>query len=246
MNLVKYAIHIYTKKINKKVDIFLSTFFYIFLFFFLKLDIFNHIIIYKKFVLGGIKMKQTINETIMSIMGKPYILNKVFVKGILEHRKNTIRTIYNPGEFQIGDILCIKENWCCTAIRDGNGKIILGTEEFHYEADGYSLQLRHNYNQKLNKKSRFVVNWKPAETMPLQATRLFLKVTDIEVQNIQEMKHSDYFFEGISIIGQNKSLEEVYRKLWNGEKQREKDRLYWEYNPVVYVLHFDVSHNNPF
>ena len=86
--------------------------------------------------------------------------------------------------FQIGDILYVRETWC-------KGSLNYGEEQYYYRADN---KIPH-------------CQWNPSVHMPKEAARIFLRVTDVRVERLQ-----DSFFAGgatiLSIINEGVKVDE--------------------------------------
>lgn len=146
--------------------------------------------------------------------GKPILFSTPMIKEILKGRKTQTRRIIKPksknacgfyvthrqsdnaftGVYdydenesmfdnphtppcEIGDTLWVRETWCNRMAWDGGNKII-------YKADiEDSLQHMHK--------------WKPSIHMPRSAARLFLKVTDVRVEQLRDITEDGAKAEGI-------------------------------------------------
>lgn len=108
-----------------------------------------------------------------------------------------------------------------------------------------------------------VTKWKPSIYMPKDAARIWLKVTDVRVERLQEMKPVDVIKEGayldcwdcLNTYGESGSqccygteeqcsqCDEVmmeWEKLWNSTiKKSDIDRYGWDANPYVWVIEFE-------
>ena len=108
-----------------------------------------------------------------------------------------------------------------------------------------------------------VTKWKPSIHMPKEAARIWLKVTDVRVERLQEMKPVDVIKEGaypdcwdcLNTYGESGSqccygteeqcsqCDEVmmeWEKLWNSTiKKTDLDSYGWEANQWVWVIEFE-------
>ena len=72
---------------------------------------------------------------------------------------------YRP-PYRPGDILYVRETWAVWSRTEGTAP------EIHYKADGEVLP---------------DVKWRPSIHMPREAARIFLRVTDVRVERLQEI-----------------------------------------------------------
>jgi hypothetical protein len=91
----------------------------------------------------------------------------------------------------------------------------------------------------------FGYTWKPSIHMPKEAARIFLRVTDVRVDRLQDIDKfwSDYDNEGmrnpkyenISI-----AMQEKFISIWDSTIQKsDLDRFGWDANPWVWVIEFE-------
>lgn len=78
--------------------------------------------------------------------------------------------------------------------------------------------------------------WKPSIYMPKRCARIWLEITDVRVERVQEINNEDCMKEGIK-IQQSTSRLSVFVDLW--------DSIYknWSSNPWVWVIEFKVVKN---
>lgn len=138
--------------------------------------------------------------------------------------------------YQVGDILYVRETWTNTFLSNGIG--------FAYKADGDPPKAKRWGNLKQGKAEV----WIPSIHMPKSAARIFLKVTDIKVQKLQDITEDEAQQEGIIekfsyddytqkiIHSSNDNYKYGFAKAW-------RDCGYewsytWEGNPWVFVISF--------
>lgn len=103
-----------------------------------------------------------------------------------------------------------------------------------------------------------VTKWKPSIHMPKEAARIWLKVTDMRVERLQDITPKDaenegvgnLFYEDIGYSEKNYGTEvdpeygiakEQFSWLWDSTiKKSDLDRYGWEANPYVWVIEFEV------
>ena len=200
---------------------------------------------------------------------KPILFNTEMVKAILEGRKTVTRRVakgviefdkghYNAlkrGEwsgaipkttllkeyapFKVNDVLYVRETWHKYTKRVGQGEGCHLQEFYGYKA---SIANSEDANEK----------WKPSIHMPKEAARLFLRVTDVRVERLQDMTNKDCHKEGINIATDSVTDGETLKKhhdfslerfatLWDSTIKTDQLKLYgWEANPFVWVIEFEV------
>lgn len=132
-----------------------------------------------------------------------------------------------------GDILYVRETWC--SAYDG--------EKFFYLADKLT-----------NREERSLLNyddvkWHPSIHMPKEAARIWLKVTEVRMERLQDITEDGAKEEGANCKnGKNVGLEEKMRRtaierfaeIWNSTiKKSDTDRYGWSVNPWVWVIEFE-------
>lgn len=183
---------------------------------------------------------------------KPILFNTEMVRAILEGRKTVTRRAVKPQPesrptpmkkdscwpgcfaiqgtakvirppYQPGDTLWVRETWA---------KSMAGT--FMYQADDKAIM---------------VERWRPSIHMPREAARLFLRVTGVRVELLQDIDDDGAKAEGANYQdGKNVGWEEKMRRtaidrfaeIWdNTIKLADRLRYGWEANPWVWVIEFE-------
>lgn len=174
----------------------------------------------------------------------PILFNMEMVRAILDGRKSCTRRIIKPqpqGYFEVseeplhiydtdgkqgkitppyqpGDILYVRETWK----QAPNG--------YYYYEDWQRDDIAD------------ITKWKPSIHMPKEATRIWLKVTDVRVERLQDMGKMDAVKEGIDTrlcINLKHALAK-FKKLWNSTiKKSDLDCYGWNANPWVWVIEFE-------
>lgn len=149
---------------------------------------------------------------------------------------------YAKPPYQPGDILYVRETWK----KAPNG--------YYYYEDWQRNDIAD------------VTKWKPSIHMPKEAARIWLKVTDVRVERLQEIDEDGVWNEGfrftppcltrVSADGHTCDLDgpctshikycdmtmgELFgRELWNSTiKKSDLDRYGWDANPYVWVISFE-------
>jgi hypothetical protein len=139
--------------------------------------------------------------------------------------------------YQIDDILYVRETWMnpceeCTCI-DCNGCI--------YGA-GYRYKVDYRIKDDIEK-------WRPSIHMPKEAARIWLKVTNVRVERLQDITDDQAKAEGANCKdGKNIGIEEKmsrtaidrFKEIWDSTiKKSDIDRYGWDANPWVWVIEFE-------
>ncbi len=156
-----------------------------------------------------------------------------------------IKGTYNP-PYQPGDILYVRETWGWEPCWDCG----LDTEEY-----GCPYEYERMYNRKKREYGCYcykasmeegeelsVDTWHPSIHMPKEAARIWLKVTNVRVERLQQMWASDVSKEGLQFNKPHTADEMLmeFAKLWNSTlRKSDLDRYGWDANPWVWVIEFE-------
>lgn len=132
-----------------------------------------------------------------------------------------IMTAYKE-PYQPGDILYVRETWK----KAPNG--------YYYYEDWQRNDIAD------------VTKWKPSIYMPKEAARIWLKVTDVRVERLQDITIDEIRKEGLEprFNVKDKFSDGIARgrflELWNSTiKKSDLDRYGWDANPYVFVIEFE-------
>ena len=173
------------------------------------------------------------------------------IPALLDGRKKCMRRIMKPqptGEYartfseiamyQPGDILYVRETWHKYIKRVGKGESCHLAEFYGYKA---SIANSEDANEP----------WKSPVCMPKEAARIWLKVTNVRVERLQEITVDGCHREGINIetsaVTDGETLNrkhdfslEKFETLWDSTvKKSDIDRYGWDANPYVWVISFE-------
>lgn len=160
-----------------------------------------------------------------------------------------------------GDILYVRETW---------------TEEcgkYYYRADydsdyldpcetlsgGYPASCRNHPGCDGCMATSTRIHWHPSIHMPKEAARIWLKVTDVKVERLQDITEEQACMEGTDPwdevcyenngwhptfsdpdSGGDPNMVDGFHKLWNSTiKKSDLDRYGWDANPWVWVIEFE-------
>lgn len=182
---------------------------------------------------------------------KPIFITSDLIPALLDGRKTCMRRIMKPqptGEYartfseiamyQPGDILYVRETWHKYIKRVGKGESCHLAEFYGYKA---SIANSEDANEP----------WKSPVCMPKEAARIWLKVTNVRVERLQEITVDGCHREGINIetsaVTDGETLNrkhdfslEKFETLWDSTvKKSDIDRYGWDANPWVFVYEFE-------
>lgn len=128
-----------------------------------------------------------------------------------------------------GDILYVRETW--------NRVKLAGESEWHYE-------YRASCENPAYFSDGFFSEWRPSIHMPKKAARLFLRVTGVRVERLQNMTAEDSLKEGVKLhlnnILRGESTLKPFAQAWDSTiKPADRDRYGWDANPWVWVIEFE-------
>lgn len=131
-------------------------------------------------------------------------------------------------KYYIGDIIWVRETW------QNHGRPDISESPFIYRADKPDSIAK-------------ILPWKPSLFMPKEACRLFLQITSVKVERLQEITNEQALKEGVKVIEKDEAyfdyLEQAgsyatprgsFSSLWckiNGQAS-------WDANPYVWVIGF--------
>ena len=131
---------------------------------------------------------------------------------------------WNP-PYHTDDILYVRETWS-EGYEDGT---------YIYRADDKLADL-----PTFKESSKLIYH--PSIHMPKEAARIWLKVTDVRVERLQDMWASDVSKEGL-LFNKPTTVDEMllaFAKLWNSTiKKSDIDSYGWNANPWVWVIEFE-------
>ena len=123
--------------------------------------------------------------------------------------------------YQVGDVLYIRETWMPETEQGipTGGYIYKAVSQVYPDGD---TPLR----------------WRPSIHMPYVAARLFLRLTDVRVERLQDINEADAYLEGMD--DQNGERVCHFERLWNKINGKRCGGSYaWEKNPWVWVYTFE-------
>lgn len=194
---------------------------------------------------------------------KPILFNTEMVRAILEDRKTVTRRcvkheinvfekngetlvydhrflfdfvldayIKSQARYKKGDVLYVRETW---GDYDGEASYYLYKADYTEGQKGFWFEKEHIHWVELPK-------WKPSIHMPKEAARIFLRVTDVKIERLQDITLSDVLKEGLEIEKYvSTPLMKKFSNLWDTTVDKKEINQYgWDANPYVWVYYFEV------
>lgn len=194
---------------------------------------------------------------------KPILFNTEMVRAILDGRKSCTRRIvkgFIPNDAVWGYTAftpkgCIS---CRGTFADGYGEkffklpcepsdILYVRETWYKGLERYMYRADYSDTEKFYRDGKEIeMKWHPSIHMPKEAARIWLKVTDVRVERLQEINGDDALAEGVDkYIHANGTLNEdqtitSFIGIWNSTiKKSDLDQHGWDVNPWVWVIEFE-------
>lgn len=196
---------------------------------------------------------------------KPILFNTEMVRAILDGRKTCTRRVVKPTPkyFEVnenpvyiydaepamgriyppcqpGDVLYVRETWGIYT------ESWLDADYFMYKADYPANAATYTHQDGT---ICDLPRWRPSIHMPKEAARIWLKVTDVKVERLQEINEDEAKAEGANWKnGKNVGVEEKMRRtaverfseIWDSTiKKSDLDRYGWQANPWVWAISFE-------
>lgn len=132
-----------------------------------------------------------------------------------------------------GDILWVRETFQVNYLSN-----IIGSGRVRYKADeAYQDFSFAPERYEIMRRAQRKPGWRPNENMPREAARIFLRVTDVRVERLQDISYAETFDEGLSDY--NAGILS-FSRLWNKTvKPADRPTYGWEANPLVWVIQFE-------
>lgn len=201
------------------------------------------------------------------MMVKPILFNTEMVRAILDRRKSCTRRLVKPQPDE-------KHTYPLGFVTDSTEKKEVGCFGFGIDEYGGSVQYAkppYQPGDTLYVRETFIqaaahifwykaddnswisegLHWKPSIHMPKEAARIWLKVTDVRVERLQDITVDGCHREGINIetsaVTDGETLNrkhdfslEKFETLWDSTiKNSDLDRYGWNANPWVWVIEFE-------
>lgn len=196
------------------------------------------------------------------------LFNTDMVRALLDGRKTVTRRVIKPqpqGYFEVneeplyiydtdfrqgkilppfkpGDILYVRETWA------RHPKMKKYYYRANSECNGHSTEwgcpeaYDRTENCNLCEWLDGYIKWHPSIHMPKEAARIWLKVTDVRVERLQEITEGQAQKEGVvnNVAVKVSSYIYWFQRLWNSTiKKSDLGRYGWEANPWIWAIEFE-------
>ena len=150
--------------------------------------------------------------------------------------------------YQPGDLLYVRETWGISNL-DDESKMAYIVYRASEEQKNEGCREVHLPDEKFEKMYESMAEsepeWRPSIHMPKEAARIWLKVTDVRVERLQDITGKSVLREGINSHVHpdadyfDGNQREVFAELWDSTiKKSDLDRYGWDANPYVFVIEF--------
>lgn len=158
----------------------------------------------------------------------------------------SIQYVKPPYRYAPGDILYVRETfaWCpcwdCgfDTIPDGcRNPVIYDSKKREHGCYMYRASCEDNEYPSAD-------TWHPSIHMPKEAARIWLKVTDVRVERLQDITSEQIGREGVEVeyphVLNGEEKRYAFSTLWNSTiKKSDLDRYGWDASPWVWVIEFE-------
>ena len=177
-------------------------------------------------------------------IAKPVLFNTEMTVAILEDRKGATRRCIKPQPTsQIATATNGQQiEWWIAARPYRAGDILYVRETWSEWTGGYVYKAWSGPFPQPGKAS--VMKWHPSIHMPKEAARIFLRVTDVRAERLQDITIEDIRKEGLTSMavhaGDTEIAYEEWKLLWDSTIKKLDIPLYgWDANPWVWVIEFE-------
>ena len=184
---------------------------------------------------------------------RPILFNTKMVRAILKGLKTQTRRLckgqpqdgvsspekmgYKP-PYRPGDVLYVRETFC--------GYYLPSVERWPEGHMHYEYKASNPNGNKRPMGPEFdddweVRPWRPSIHMPKEAARLFLRVTGVRCERLQDMTPQEIRAEGLDVLGLTRQMTvKAWIDLWNSTiRNGDIQRYGWAANPWVWVIEFE-------
>lgn len=148
--------------------------------------------------------------------------------------------------YQPGDLLYVRETWGISNM-DDESKMAYIVYRASEDQENEGCREVHLPDEKFEKMYESMAEsepeWHPSIHMPKEAARIWLKVTDVRVERLQDITSEQIYREGTEVeepfVLNGEEKRYAFSVLWNSTiKKSDLDRYGWDANPYVFVIEF--------
>lgn len=210
-----------------------------------------------------LKMIEAIRREEILLKAKPILFNTDMVRAILDGEKTVTRRVLKPqpetvkAPYWFDDILYVKETWkrfCGMLYGWENGTYIPldDFEGYQYKAGEQCICTKgiNPFCDCFDDQKRdisFDDKWHPSIHMPKEAARIFLRVTNVRIERLQDITPEQIDAEGCKEYAYNAKTGELlpskptwFKIMWDSTIKKSDIAKYgWAANPYVWVIEFE-------
>lgn len=176
---------------------------------------------------------------------RPIIFNSEMVRAILDDRKTQTRRVIKPQPYRDdrgwlhwkGKVWVLPMQDMCAFNPYGLVGNRLWVREAFNDWDGVHIR---KPRYRATEENYINTNWKPSIHMPKLYTRLWLEITGIRVERVQDISEEDCHKEGVNFLHtdmeEGGAIKNYFSSLWDSINA--KRGYSWESNPWVWVIEF--------
>ena len=148
-------------------------------------------------------------------------------------------------QYKVSDILYVRETWSRGYLECGIGGFYweeIRTPKKDSPIDGADYIYRADSEK--SEELEYNIKWRPAIHMPKEAARIFLRVTNVRLEELQNMTGKDAVAEGVepdvlNTVGEDFAIG-MFHDIWDSTiKKSDLPRYGWDANPWVWVYEFE-------
>ena len=181
---------------------------------------------------------------------KPILFNTDMVRAILTGQKTQTRRLIkpqpiNPRWNNIGWLGWDDGHGHRMKSPCEDGDVLWVRETWYKDVSRYLYRANYGENEHFYQSgNEIAMHWHPSIHMPKQAARIFLRVKEVRVEFLQDIKADGISAEGITSIAATCGDMEIalveWKNLWNSTiKKADLPKYGWDANPVVWVIEFE-------
>lgn len=166
-------------------------------------------------------LKKATRRTVKQSVWENFVCEGGKVIYYLDNKTGSLKSPLYKAPYQVGDILYVREAW-------------------HKDVRRYMYRADYDDNEKFYRNGKEVlIKWHPSIHMPKEAARIWLKVTDVRVERLQDITPEEAVREGAKETFPPLAIDE-FRDIWESTIRKTDISQYgWDANPWVWVIEFE-------